>query len=378
MKAGGCDARHIRVSAATAAFYAQLRSGGGVIKRSCVPAICPVSQDRPAECDAGCRKKIASQRAETKAPRERMECSSLPCSFSLLHSLRLPRYAQTTHADGDSRPMNDVISSALQTRLGQIAYRPFKKIVQFLRKRSHPDVPLDHEIRTVNCRNRKFNIEVRRWNESDRLAVEQCFGEEQYDMPDGAHGQYLDKVYAEIVARRSKPLIVDCGANIGTSVLWFSARYPEAHIVAIEPSPPNFDLLAKNCHGLDVELLHAGVGAKDGDAWIMDPNGGMGCRTTGDKTGVHVRIVSLATLMSTKSEPGFSPFLLKVDIEGAEQDLFTSEYELLDRFPLIVMEPHDWMFPGKHTSVNFFQFHAETKREFAMKHENVASIVMPD
>jgi FkbM family methyltransferase len=35
------------------------------------------------------------------------------------------------------------------------------------------------------------------------------------------------------------PLILDLGANIGASAVWFAVRYPAAHIVAFEPHPDN-------------------------------------------------------------------------------------------------------------------------------------------
>jgi FkbM family methyltransferase len=271
--------------------------------------------------------------------------------------------------------MPGALNTLLDTPIGRAAYLPVKRLVRFARRQANPGVPLNHEVRKVNCLNRQLKVEVRRWSPSDDMALEQCFGQQQYDMPGGAHGEYLDKLYGDIVATGKRPLIVDCGANIGTSALWFSVRYPEAHIVAIEPAPDNFELLSRNCRGLNAELLQAGIGALDGSAWLADPNGGgMGYRTNGKDTGIEVRIVSLATVMASKPESSFTPFLLKVDIEGAERTMFTASPDLLNQFPLIVMEPHDWMFPGEHTSAAFFRFHADMGREFAMRQENVASI----
>jgi hypothetical protein len=94
--------------------------------------------------------------------------------------------------------------------------------------------------------------------------------------------------------------------------------------------------------------------------------GGMGYRTNEDHQGSAIQILSLATLMASKPVSEYAP--------GAEKSLFASEAAVLDQFPLIIMEPHDWMFPGEHTSVEFFRFHSQAGREFAMKHENVASI----
>jgi FkbM family methyltransferase len=259
--------------------------------------------------------------------------------------------------------------------VGRIVYRPIQKLVHFARRRAHPGVPTDHAIVEVSYRQRRFSIEVRRWSASDRMAVDQCFPEAQYDMPSGAHAVHLEGLYREILATGKKPLIVDCGANIGASVLWFSARYPEAHIVAVEPAPDNFALLRKNCVGLNIDLRQAGIGPDDGRAWLSDPNGGgMGYRTNACHDGIDIEILSLETLMASKPASGYAPFLLKVDIEGAEKSLFTCSAPLLDQFPIIIMEPHDWMLPGQQTSVEFFRFHAQAGREFSMKNENVASI----
>jgi FkbM family methyltransferase len=170
-------------------------------------------------------------------------------------------------------------------------------------------------------------------------------------------------------------LIVDCGANIGASVLWFTARYPKAHIVAIEPAPQNFIFLARNCAGLNVDLRQAGIGPVDGTAWLSGADdGGMGCRTYASEEGLRIEVISLASILAEKTASRYTPFLLKVDIEGAEKSLFSGPASTLDQFPLIIMEPHDWMFPGQQTSVEFFRFHSQAGREFAMNHENIASI----
>jgi len=44
-------------------------------------------------------------------------------------------------------------------------------------------------------------------------------------------------------------LIIDAGANIGISALYFAQRFPDAKIYAIEPEEGNFELLKKNCNG---------------------------------------------------------------------------------------------------------------------------------
>jgi FkbM family methyltransferase len=271
--------------------------------------------------------------------------------------------------------MGLTLNSFTESPLGRIVYWPIKAVVRRARRFAHPGLPDDHAILRVAYANRQFEIEVRRWNVSDRMAVEQCFTDLQYDVPWGAHGAHAERLYREILASGRRPLIVDCGANIGASVLWFSARYPEAHIVAVEPAPDNFALLRTNCSPLKHDLRQAAVGPADGVAWLSDAaGGGMGYRTNHASEGLQIGVLSLETLLATKDAAKYVPFLLKVDIEGAEKSLFTTPVAVLDQFPIIVMEPHDWMLPGEQTSLEFFRFHAQAGREFSMRHENVASI----
>jgi len=272
--------------------------------------------------------------------------------------------------------MGSDIRVLTQSPVGRVAYWPLQKLIRFVRRLRYPELPMDHALISVSYRGRQFRIEVRRWNSSDHSAVRQCFSYAQYDMPQYDQGKALDRLYREIVDAGKRPLIVDCGANVGASVLWFTARYPEAHIIAVEPASDNFSLLEKNTRGLDVELYRAGVGPEDGTAWLSNPNGdaGMDYRTNSVGEGVKVKIVSLAMLLMGKLSGDLVPFLLKVDIEGAEKDLFTGDTSLINRFPLIILEPHDWLLPGQATSLPFLRFHVEAKRELALKLENIASV----
>jgi len=41
-------------------------------------------------------------------------------------------------------------------------------------------------------------------------------------------------------------LIVDCGANVGYSTVYFLTRYPRAKVIAVDPDPDNYALLEAN------------------------------------------------------------------------------------------------------------------------------------
>lgn len=271
--------------------------------------------------------------------------------------------------------MSGFLDAFTATRAGSIVYKPIQQLVHFSRRRANPGIPLNHELVQVSYRDRHFTIELERWNTSQRLAVDQCFTVNQYEVLSGAQATHIERLYTQILASGKKPLILDCGANIGASVLWFTARYPGAHIIAVEPAPDNFALLRKNCANLDVDLYQAGIGPVDGHASLCNRLGeSMSYQTNTDNDGIDIEMVSVGTLLASKPPSAYSPFLLKLDIEGAEKPLFGGDTSVINQFPLIIIEPHDWLLPGQQTSVEFFRFHAAAGREFHMKHENIASI----
>jgi FkbM family methyltransferase len=260
--------------------------------------------------------------------------------------------------------------------VGRIAYYLARPLVIAFRRTANPGIPTSHIISTVRCGDRKISLEHRRWSQGDATAIKQCFVEQQYNMPTGAQGATVARMYRNILASGRQPIILDCGANIGASVAWFAARYPEAHIIAVEPAPANFALLEKNAAGLDVELHMAGIGPHDGHAFLKDCGSDMGYQTTSEGEGIAIEMVSVASLLASRPASRYTPFLLKVDIEGAERPLFAGDTSAIKRFPLIILEPHDWLLPGQLTSRPFFEFHVAAGREFAVNNENIASIAL--
>jgi FkbM family methyltransferase len=66
----------------------------------------------------------------------------------------------------------------------------------------------------------------------------------------------------EFEARRKDPMIIDCGANIGLSIIFFKMLYPACRIIAFEPDKNVFNVLQKNVESFDfkdVELYNRAV-----------------------------------------------------------------------------------------------------------------------
>ena len=70
----------------------------------------------------------------------------------------------------------------------------------------------------------------------------------------------------------------------------------------------------------------------------------------------------------------YEPFIVKIDIEGGENDLFANSTSWIDDFPLLIIELHDWLFPMKGTSRNFLMAISKLDRDFVHHGENIFSI----
>ena len=235
----------------------------------------------------------------------------------------------------------------------------------------------------VRCGGRSARLRVRR-NSTDADVAAQCFIDNQYEVPVVAgnppvHRAAVQATYERILGSGSVPLIVDCGANIGASAAWFDLRYPGCRIVAVEPAPGNCAILRLNARDrANVDVIQAGLSAEDGEAFLHDGGGGAwGYRTTAAGGDVSVPMVSLKTVLRDQDAKAASPFILKIDVEGAESGLFGTACDEFARFPLIIIEPHDFCMPGQGTALPFFRFHADRGRDFLFGIENIFSLDFP-
>jgi FkbM family methyltransferase len=213
-----------------------------------------------------------------------------------------------------------------------------------------------------------------RGTDADRGVLQQVFVAEDYSIGALRRGPELQQRYERMLAAGARPLILDAGANIGASAVYFSLRYPAAHVLALEPAPDNFELLLRNCRGLDVDARRAGIAAASGRATLLDPGLGEWGYRTGAGEGPAVELCAATALVAAKQAAGYAPFIAKIDIEGGEADLFSADTAWIDAFPLLIIELHDWLLPGQANSRNFLQCIAQCDRDFVHLGENVFSI----
>jgi len=208
----------------------------------------------------------------------------------------------------------------------------------------------------------------------DSITADEIFTNHCYDLRFLKRYNELQKNYYSIVQRGKIPLIIDCGSNIGLSARYFAELFPKAKIIAIEPEINNFNLMKRNCEKFDnIYFLNAAIGSEKGFASISNCSGDNNAfRTVISKDPNSINIVSIDDIYSRNIDN--IPFIIKIDIEGFEDNLFEKNTNWVKKTPLIIIEPHDWMLPGKGISRNFLKTICSQDRDFIIRGENIYSL----
>lgn len=147
-------------------------------------------------------------------------------------------------------------------------------------------------------------------------------------------------------------VIIDAGANVGLASVYFANRFPHARILSVEPEADNFGLLRKNVQPYpNVIPIHAALWHENTEIDLVDPGFGQWGFVTEDRRESpaadarhRVKAVTVDRLMQEAGVDRVS--ILKMDIEGAEREVFSSSTSWLPRVDAIIVELHDRRKPG--------------------------------
>jgi hypothetical protein len=206
---------------------------------------------------------------------------------------------------------------------------------------------------------------------SDYGALARLFGDEAYRLDRLARGNDLLASYHSILAARATPLILDCGTDSGLSTRYFADAYPGARVVGVEPDQRKFAQALANCAVANVELRRAEIASE--------------CRRAGDPTGddrspgtadaaTALDTLSINSLLAEQCATGGWPFIIKIDPDQFEDELFSRNSEWIDEFPLLIVELRKWRLPSRRRSRHLLRRLADADRDFVFLGEALFSI----
>lgn len=142
--------------------------------------------------------------------------------------------------------------------------------------------------------------------------------------------------------RAVKDAVVDLGANAGMASLFFSVYHSAPVVYAVEADKHNMELLMSNLSTeiseSCVKALHAAVYHKDTTVYMEVKKKAYNTAIALEVTDMPVRAICMDTLVEMFKLDKIG--LLKIDIEGSEETLFSENTGWLNKVNMIVMEIH--------------------------------------
>ncbi len=186
-----------------------------------------------------------------------------------------------------------------------------------------------------------------RKNTFDEFVYKEIFINKQYYIPKEKPSRLIE--YFEKYKIGEPKVIVDIGANIGLSCLYFHSLYPNSEIYAVEPEIDNFEMLKLNTKNLKIHNYNMAIWRENEQAYIQDKSEFMtkkGKLNTARYTinANSGRKISSTTMLNFFKECNLDFVdILKVDIQGSEIEVFDEQsYEWLKKVRILFVEQHDY------------------------------------
>lgn len=221
-----------------------------------------------------------------------------------------------------------------------------------------------------------FPFKYRESSTGDNGVIEQIFINGEYNFSKfKKHTESLIRYSKLNEFNNKRNLVVDGGGNIGAFSVFSHFAFTNTHILSIEPEINNFLLLEENTKQFENQTnVLAALSSKDAFFCVCDQgmsNWGFVTKkvTCSDANLNIVQSLTFETILNKFSE--MQPFIAKIDIEGSESELFSSDFDWINRFALIIIELHDWMFPFTGVSKSFINAISKFEFDFLVNGENI-------
>jgi len=209
----------------------------------------------------------------------------------------------------------------------------------------------------------------------DLVTIRNCFAMEEYNIFKLDYFKKFNNLKNE-----NKKLIIDCGANIGCSAIFFNKLFTNSNVISIESDNKNYSLLKKNCQNINYYNINSALASGKYFYKNIKKLDNRGNTIAVSSTKTKNRSITINEILSTYKQTEYDYFLIKIDIEGNEKDLFSKNLQWVNKFKIIIIELHDWMIPQSRVSHSFLKYISKlntrknSQRDLIVLGENLVSI----
>ena len=270
---------------------------------------------------------------------------------------------------GENCGITDIFSveTVENIRVKKIAIKDFKKVYKYLKRFYGTDnksnvlnstgskikslIPfkIKHRIKILTNKNfKEEELEKLRIQNLPRFTeTETTFLDKKIKIADNASFQFIKKeifdqqIYKFNCATET-PYIIDCGANIGLSIIYFKQLFPNAEIIGFEPDDTIFNVLKHNIEVFNlsnVVLIKKACWNKETTLQFYSEgaDGGRAAKDFDTNNLIEVETTRLRNYLNRKVD------FLKIDIEGAENEVLHDIKDLLVNVDRVFVEFHSFV-----------------------------------
>ena len=213
----------------------------------------------------------------------------------------------------------------------------FKNIADGVKKKV--DILLSNPYKEVNVN--WFTLKYYKHLPAGKIRAHKLFNKSLYyysaaELLHGLEEIFIDNIYQQQLPENA--YVLDCGANIGMSVIYIKQHCPQAEIVAFEPDETNFELLNKNINsfGYSKVTLFKEAVWNENTTLLFSNESSMGSKIEMDNKAntKEVKAIRLKDFINRQID------FLKIDIEGAENVVLTDIADNLHFVKNMFLEYH--------------------------------------
>lgn len=181
-------------------------------------------------------------------------------------------------------------------------------------------LPIENRVRQIQLK--QFGTISYRLNRGDIQSIREVFMDQVYRLPFDSKAEVL----------------IDLGANIGLTSRWYYETLRPRVIIAVEPNASNAKLARENLAGLPADVIEAAVGSYNGTGYFAPDRASNLGSLTSNADGAEIAVRSMSSVL--EGVPCDVETLVKLDIEGGEEDLLTGNLDWLARITGLIVEFH--------------------------------------